>query len=275
MTTMTRGPRPPAVYWRRRLVVLLVALLLVVGTARLVGAVGGESSAEEQAVQSSAESEVAEDAQEPSSLPTSDAGSTGGDGADTETEGDTEQAQPTGEGKAKAKRKGEESPTTPPAPVGTCIPSDVRVQPVVEEAVAGREVSIALELRTRDALACTWEVSPRALTMKITSGPDEIWTSRQCPRAVPTQEVVLRNEGSTTVEVPWSSRRSDDGCTRLTEWARAGYYHVTAAALAGEPSDVQFELTLPEAPVVTASPEPDEKNEKKSKNEKNEDEQAD
>ena len=41
MSTMTRGPHAPAVYWRRRLVVALVALFLVLGAARLLG-LGGD-----------------------------------------------------------------------------------------------------------------------------------------------------------------------------------------------------------------------------------------
>lgn len=263
MSTMTRGPHAPAVYWRRRLVVALVALFLVFGTARLLGLGGGDDTAEDQLVQSSAEttSETEETSGQvaPSSvLPTSDAAATSGDG--------TGQTSGQGSGKNKKKKKAKE-PAAPPEPVGTCVASDVRVEPVVEDAVAGRSVTIGLELRTRDAVACTWEVSPGALTMKITSGPDEIWTSRQCPKAVPTEEVVLRNQGTTTVEVVWSSRRSDDSCSKLTDWALPGFYHVTAAALAGEPRDLQFELEAPVAPTVTASPEPetDQKNKKDKK----------
>lgn len=268
MSTMTRGPHAPAVYWRRRLVVALVALFLVLGTARLLGLGGDDDPAEDQLVQSSAEttSETEETSGQvvPSSvLPTSDAAATSGDS--------TGQADGRGS-KKNRKNKKKPEPTAPPEPVGTCVASDVRVEPVVQSAVAGRSVSIGLELRTRDAVACTWEVSPGALTMKITSGPDEIWTSRQCPRAVPTEEVVLRNEGTTTVEVVWSSRRSDDSCSKLTDWALPGFYHVTAAALAGEPSDLQFELETPVAPTVTASPEPETgKDEKKDKKDKKDD----
>ena len=40
----------------------------------------------------------------------------------------------------------------------------------------------------------------------------------------------------------------DDDCARITEWAMPGYYHATAAAPGGEPSDVQFEPTPPVAP---------------------------
>ncbi len=45
--------------------------------------------------------------------------------------------------------------------------------------------------------------------------------------------------------VVWNGKRSDDECSRLTDWALPGWYHVAAAALAGEPSDAQFELEQP------------------------------
>ncbi|ANH38122.1 hypothetical protein I601_1690 [Nocardioides dokdonensis FR1436] len=254
--SMTRGSHAPAVYWRRRVVVLLVALVLVFGTARLFGWGSGDE-APEQAVQSAAAIDTDQGAGESaaggSSLPTSDAA-------------DARGGKVTGQGKGKKGKGKKDEPAALPQPQGVCLPSDVRVKPVVEDAVAGRQVRIALELQTQDAIACTWEVSPRQVTLKISSGPDEIWTSRQCPRAVPTQEVVLRSASTTSVDVVWSSRRSDEGCSRLTEWALPGFYHVAAAALAGEPRDVQFELEAPVAPTITAAPEPEQKDTKGTKN---------
>jgi hypothetical protein len=113
-----------------------------------------------------------------------------------------------------------------------------------------------LELRTIEAEACTWEVSPGTLTLKITSGKDDIWASRHCPRAVPTRDVVVRSAVSTSIAVTWNARRSDEECSQLTHWALPGFYHVTAAALAGEPADVQFELEAPTPAVITRSPSP-------------------
>ena len=106
---------------------------------------------------------------------------------------------------------------------------------------------LVLELRTIVSEACTWEVSPETLTIKITSGDDDIWSSRQCPRAVPDPRRRRAQAATTTVGVTWNGRRSDDECSRLTDWALPGYYHVAAAALAGEPADVQFELEAPTA----------------------------
>jgi hypothetical protein len=57
--------------------------------------------------------------------------------------------------------------------------------------------------------------------------------------------------------VVWNARRSDEGCTRMTEWALPGYYHVAVAPLGGEPVEVQFRLAAPIPEVITQSPQPD------------------
>ena len=144
-------------------------------------------------------------------------------------------------------------------PDGPCSDRDITVSPEVKDAVAGRDVTIRLHLRTLESEACTWKVSPRTLTLKITSGHDDIWSTRQCPRAVPTQEVVVRRDTSTSLDVTWhDAKRSDDSCSPRTEWALPGYYHVEVAALAGEPADEQFELKAPHGaghhPVAVAAP---------------------
>jgi hypothetical protein len=129
-----------------------------------------------------------------------------------------------------------------------------------------------MQLRTIRSPACTWTVSPKTMTVKITSGDDDIWFSSQCPRAVPSQNVVLRNNVTTEVDVTWSARRSDEGCTRYTDWAMPGWYYVEAAALAGEPSDLHFQLERPKPDVVTETVPPKnggKKNRDKSDPEKN------
>lgn len=120
-------------------------------------------------------------------------------------------------------------------------------------------------------------MSPDAVTVSIISGKDDIWTSRECPAAVPTRMLVVRKAVSVKVGVRWSGRRSDDECSRSTDWALAGYYHVIAAALGGEPTDVQFQLRRPPNTVVTetVTPSPTPSADKKNKkNKKKNDQQA-
>ena len=245
---LTRGPLPAAIYWRRRFVALgavVVLVALVVVPIRLV--TGG--GADEQA-------QVA--------LAGTDQSSTAGP-----TTGPTTDASPTAESTAQAEKKKQkkQKPTQPalPEPQGSCAPEDVVVRPKVTDAVAGRAVTVTLLLRTRLAEACTWELSRSSFTWKLTSGSDEIWTSRECPRAVPSRELVVRRDTVARTELTWGGRRSDADCSRLTDWALPGWYHVTVSALAGEPRSSQFELRAPAPATITASPEPRKKPGQKAK----------
>ena len=244
--TRPRGPLPPRVYWTRRLSVLAVALLLVFGVGRLLGSSSDGSSQPDKAQQAAAEPSVT------------------GSPAETKRQGKKARQQ-----RQKKRRQASPTPTTPvlAVPSGPCTSSDVVVTPTITEEEGGSPVLITLELTTRVSEACTWTVSPDSLTLKITSGSDDIWSSRHCPAAVPTRPVVVRRDHGTKVGVRWNGRRSDDTCSALTEWALPGYYHVVAAALAGDPTDVQFELLKPPRRVVTTtitpSPTPGERGRRK------------
>jgi hypothetical protein len=237
MTSLTRGPLPASVYWRRRVVVLGLGLVLVLLVGKLFG---GDDDGTEKAVDSAAQVSGEPTGSVPSDDPTTD--------------------------KPKKRKK----PTTPQEPVlaqpdGPCADSDILITPSVEEAIAGQPVAVTLELRTATAEACTWRVSANHVTMKITSGSDEIWTSRQCPRAVPVQDVVVRRDVTTFVDVPWKARRSDDGCPVQTPWALPGTYHVAAAALGGEPAEARFELERPSPEVITPQQNPTKPKQKQPK----------
>lgn len=229
MPALTRGPLPARVYWVRRTLVLGTAVLLVVAIARLLGGGSDASSDPDRAAQVAA----------------------GTTPSESTTVGDL----PTS---AESSRKPGRKATRSQEPVlaepdGPCTDEDVAVTPLVEDAVAGNDVKIVLQLRTVTSEACTWRVSPATLTVNITSGKDRIWTSRDCPRAILSRDVIVRSAETTDVDLVWTqAKRSDsDGCTKLTGWADPGWYHVTAAALGGEPSDVQFELTTPVAGTIT------------------------
>ncbi len=254
MTAMTRGPLPARVYWTRRLLALGVAVGLVLGLVQLVSlARGGSSGQPDRAAQVAAESSASE-----------------APGSDVTEPADDRPAEGT---KKKRTREEDRGPVLAP-PEGPCTDRDIAVTPTAEETVAGSPVTFVLELRTILTPACTWEVSPESVTVKITSGDDDIWFSTQCPRAIPSEDVVIRNNVSTEVEVTWSSRRSDEDCSRLSAFAMPGWYYIEAAALAGEPSDLQFQLTAPDPEVVTETVDPEPKQgEGKKKDDTKKDEQ--
>ena len=233
MPALTRGPLPARVYWVRRIMVLGTAVLLVIAIGRLLGGGSDGSSGDDLAAQVGADITA-----------TISAGS-----SDLPTQV-TRTPSPT--------KKPSKTKTPLAQPEGPCDNADVAITPSVEKAVGGHDVPIVLQLRTRVADACTWRVSPDTVTVNITSGKDRIWTSRDCPAAIATRDVIVRKAVTTDVTLTWSqAKRSDsEGCTRFTGWAMPGWYHVTAAALGGEPSDLQFELTAPVAGTITKTATP-------------------
>ncbi len=146
-------------------------------------------------------------------------------------------------------------PPPPPAePDGPCDDADVAMTPVMGPAVAGRPVLVTLELRTREAEACTWTVNSSSLAYKITADGDDVWSSSHCPRQVPDDVVVVRRDLTTTYRLAWSGRRSSRDCPVSMGYAAPGDYAVQAAAIGGEPSAVvPFTLTDP-ADVEPAGP---------------------
>ena len=244
-TVRPRGPLPARVYWIRRAVVLAVPVLLVVVLARILGGSSdGKEAASGTATQAGAKVEA-------STVPT--VGPTAGEKVRT------------GKGKkGKGKKGKQEVPveTTPPAPVlpeptGPCSDSDIVATPAITSAPGGSDVAITINLRSTFAEACTWQASPETLTVTITSGDDYIWSTRECPVGIPPQDVVIRQAVDAPVVVTWSAKRSDETCSDRTAYAMPGFYHVEAAALGGEATDVQFELVPPQPGVITKTAEPE------------------
>lgn len=238
MTAMTRGPLPARIYWIRRLLALAVVTGIVVGMVQVVALLVGAGSPSQPDRAAPAAAEV-------SSSPTAEPVADDIDGPKQRERDRKDQAKDRGPVLAE--------------PEGECIDRDIAVTPTAKRTVGGSPITFVLELRTILTPACTWEVSPQTLTVKVTSGDDDIWFSSQCPRAIPREDVVIRNNVSTEIEVTWSAKRSDEDCSS-SDWAMPGWYFIEAAALAGEPSDLQFQLTAPDPEVVTETVKPDPKN---------------
>ena len=241
-TVRPRGPLPTRVYWTRRIVVLAVPILLVVVLARVLGGSSdGQDAAPDKATQAGAKVEE-------SAVPTTGP-----------TVGEKDAGTKAKKGRKGKKKRAEE--TTPPEPVlaeptGPCADSDIVATPNLSTAPGGSPIAMRIDLRTKFAEACTWRASPETMTVTITSGDDYIWSTRECPAGIPPQDVVIRQAVDTPVVVTWSAKRSDETCSNRTEYAFPGFYHVEAAALGGEGTDVQFQLVAPQPGVVTRTVDP-------------------
>ncbi len=241
MPSTTRGPLPAHIYKRRRLVLITVAVLLVLGFGRLLGGSSDGSEAEaDQATPVVANATPSAQTTKKKNKKNKDGKGKGDQGTKTPTATPT----PT------------PTPTPPAEPSGPCPDADVLITPAVPQPVAGSDVTIVLNMQMGTTEACTWRVSSQSVTVKIYAGADDVWSTRECPATVPTQDVVLRRELATPVSIVWSSKRSDEYCTGRTAWALPGTYGVSAAAFEGEPTDVTFELTTPAAVVITQTAAP-------------------
>ena len=228
-TTRRRGRLPQRVYWVRRTVVLVVAAALVFGFGKLLGGLGSDQTPDR--------------ANTVASTPSASASASGG----------ATQA-PMGPAVPSALTPGASGGPLP-SPTGPCSADEVSVAPSVPVAQAGRPIVILLRLQGTQP-ACTFAVSPQSLVLKVTSGADRIWSSQDCPTAIPRTTVVVRSGTPAEVPVTWNGRRSDTGCTSASSWAMPGFYHLLAAAIGSAPSDVQFEVTYPKRGIVTKTAKP-------------------
>jgi hypothetical protein len=233
-----RGPLPARVYWTRRLLVTSLALALVFGLARLLGGTAGDDPG-------------------PSAQPVAADAGTSAPSASTSTATSTAPARVPTSGTKAPRGSGRGAAVPLASPSGRCANGDVVVVPsVTPPAYGGKPVVLTMTLTTRQSPACTWTVSADSLVVKVTSGEDRIWSTQQCPGAVPEQELVVRRDAPVSIGVAWNGQRSDDECSRYTDWAMPGFYHVTAAAFGADPLDEQFELVPPLRPTVTRTPSP-------------------
>jgi hypothetical protein len=204
-----RGKLPARVYWVRRLLLLGVVLMMVVGVHRLLSFDGSEAA-------DTGESPVAASVVgAPFQLPTLALSPSLSPGMVIKPE------------RRKARL---------PQPEGPCEPADLVVTPVIEAAHVARPVQIILELTTTRSPACTVDVSGEsvAVNVSVPSGARELlWTTQDCPAALPEATVVARRDVPGRAVAEWSGRRSDDRCTVLNDWVLPGDYVVEAVALGG------------------------------------------
>lgn len=227
-----RGRLPARVYWFRRVLVLGTALALVFAIGRLLTASASPAPQDTAAVTAA------------TPTPTPTLGVAGPQ--PVQSTGAATQPSATG------------TPVSLAVPSGPCAVDEITVTPTVPQAVAGGRVDLVLEL-TGIQPACTFGVTDSTLVARINSGQDRIWSTQDCPDAIKPASVVVRSATPTQVVVHWTGRRSDDACSRATDWALPGYYHLTAAVIGSEPGDSQFRLTSPPRPIVTKTAHPKKK----------------
>ncbi|ADB35424.1 hypothetical protein Kfla_6427 [Kribbella flavida DSM 17836] len=217
------GHLPASVYWFRRGLLLVVLVVLLVLLGRLFG--GGGDEAKNTAANGPQPGGTAGAVADPVSTPSS-----GG----TETPARTSQT-PDGTGTPSDR---ESTPETPEPPKD-CSGRDVRVSvlPAVRSISAGGTLNFAVRL-TAVRSGCKAAIDPTLLSVTITSGSDQIWTTTQCEQSVPRATVLIAKGKQATSVVGWNGRRSGPGCLPGQPQAKPGTY-VAKAVYDGQASAAQ------------------------------------
>jgi hypothetical protein len=132
-----------------------------------------------------------------------------------------------------------ESPSTTPSSVATsgssstaCDPSVITLQPITDAAsyAAGVQPQLSMSITNSGASACTFDVGTDAQVYLITSGSDQIWSSKDC-QTDPTANKQVLQPGKTvsTTPFPWDrTRSSTTTCTGSRPGVTAGgaSYHL-------------------------------------------------
>jgi hypothetical protein len=194
------GHLPASVYWVRRALVLIVLAVLLVLLLRLFGVGGGEAPVNSAAAGSGQQPSTGAPSV-PSAWPIT-----------TPTQSGTSE------------------PVKTDTPKDTkCAGTDVwiSVLPASRMITSGRGLNFAIRISAVRA-QCTATIDPSVLSLTITSGKDQIWTSSQCEQAISRATMILAKGKELTSAVAWDSRRSGPGCLPRQPVAKPGTYVATA-----------------------------------------------
>jgi hypothetical protein len=113
----------------------------------------------------------------------------------------------------------------------------------VADSVEGHANTATLILTVpASVVACTLPITPDLLVARITSGPDVVWSSTDCPDAVLARQVVVRHDPATVYDLRWNGRRSTPHCAGTGQVAPPGGYWVEAALVGGQPHKAYFDV---------------------------------
>jgi hypothetical protein len=195
------GPRPPHVYWVRRLVLLAALVVVVVAAAHAcAGGGSGGGSGSGPSLRQRADQQPLPRPSTTSSAP--------------------------------------ETPATA-ARITACRSRDLRVAVSADRASypLGSDPRFTAVL-TNTGPACWFPTALSSRTWRILSGVDEVWSTADCARSAAGKRVRLKAAGQITYVLPWDRFRSTPGCAVAGAPAQAGTYrlYVTIAGASGRPA---------------------------------------
>lgn len=219
------GPEPARTYWLRRALVLgVLVVVLALLTALLVG---GDQPAGVTAT--------------PVATPLPSDGGTSSPLSGTADPTDADSAEPSDTRSSDGAQSSTSAPPSAAAP--PCDPAQLRTTLTGAERLKPQQATtFDLSLINGSTAACVVEVTPTNFELKILSGSDRIWSSRDCATSVKPVTSTLDSEKAVEWQVRWNGRRSAPGCATRPAVPKTGTYVVTGQLTGARP--VQLRMVL-------------------------------
>jgi hypothetical protein len=232
------GPEPARTYWIRR-ALILVAVLIVVIIVLVValGSIGSPAAADDPppgdpSLSGSSSSTVSPATITPTATPTTYRSSS--PSASTPSLKST----PTSLARTAAP-----SPTPTKIVPVACDPATLRATLTGKQRLKPKaHNTFALSLINGAPIACVLTVKPQNFELKIYSGTDRIWSSKDCASLVKPTTKTLRSQQALEWEMRWNGRRSRAGCKQRPEIPKPGTYFATSQYAGAAP--VQLRMIL-------------------------------
>lgn len=241
------GPEPARTYWVRRGILLAVVLLLAVGVVLAVANLtkaavatapppplpAGNPASSPSATPRGGSTSTPSTALPSTSVPPSTAPS----------------ARPSAAPSTPASTQPSASarPSSGVTVIGTpdCRAANLRVALKGDGRLSvGEKTTFTVSLVNAGPLTCLTSVAPTNFELKVYSGQDRIWSSRDCAATLVPFDKKLAAKGAFAWKVTWNGERSVQGksCQRGTAKLKAGTYWATAQLKGVAPAQVRMTI---------------------------------
>ena len=240
------GPEPARTYWVRRGVLLAVILLLAVGVVLAV------ANLTKAAVATAPPPPLPAGNPAASPTPTASGASTPASAAPTPGPSTSRASSPapsTPVSSPPAAASPSASASAQPGPsatvVGTpdCRPAELQVKLAGDRRLSvGENTTFTVSLVNAGRLTCLTSVTAANFELKVYSGKDRIWSSRDCAKTLAPFDKKLAAKGVVAWKMTWDGERSVAGtsCRRGTDKLRGGTYWATAQLKGADPVQVRM-----------------------------------
>jgi hypothetical protein len=237
------GPEPAWIYWLRRTMIVGVGLIVVVAAAAVImkssgaSAVSADPPPAAPTIPTAPPVATSWTSPTPSRLPSSTTSSPSSAGSMSPT--------PSGPGASATRTSTSEStPTATKSAHSTCEDSELRTTLTGKRTLKLKEpATFALSVINGGEEACAVTVDSKNFQLRIYSGSDRIWSTRDCPSLITPISTQLDSQQAVEWKITWNGLRSASGCEQDSESLEAGNYVATAEFSDAEPVKLRMILS--------------------------------